>query len=388
MSSASLSSFPPFEEAPPHLVSPFFSKSILESIVTSKPIFFIFTSLLLVFFTVNALFTDGRQVFGLVPVNTLIANSFIWNLLTCSFFETNVFKLCVDLLGLYHVFIGLEYDSLENLILYIFICMMVCSLGTSFYCFLVFFVSKHETMLVSPVYGFSGIYFSLLCYARKFKQNSPIHRDLPKFTYQSIAFWIYSSQLLLYVLGIKMFSRDMIFSTISILFSWTYLRFMYKDKDGNVGDKTEAFKFVNMFPVAVHPIAIPLSTAFYNMFVLIGVFSPLESEKKVSQHHLRLICFPHRRFVNRNFRIPLYVYSYVSYALLHRVFIDACKLDLHFRPDPSKSNFIAKSSSIDVVNERRRAKAQKLLDAKMAELSKVNEDWDEKNEFQVEKENV
>ena len=92
--------------------------------------------------------------------------------------------------------------------------------------------------------------------------------------------------------------------------------------------------------------------------------------------------------MNRNVRIPLYVYSYVSHALLHRIFIDACKLYLHFRPDPSKSNFIAKSSSIDVVNERRRAKAQKLLDAKMAELSKVNEDWDEKNEFQVEKENV
>ena len=49
---------------------------------------------------------------------------------------------------------------------------------------------------------------------------------------------------------------------------------------------------------------------------------------------------------------------------------------------------LAQLLAIDVVNERRRAKAQKLLDAKMAELSKVNEDWDEKNEFQVEKENV
>ena len=47
------------------------------------------------------------------------------------------------------------------------------------------------------------------------------------------------------------------------------------------------------------------------------------------------------------------------------------------------SDYIAKSSSSDVVNERRRVKAQKLLDAKMAELSKENEDWDEKNGFHV-----
>ena len=43
------------------------------------------------------------------------------------------------------------------------------------------------------------------------------------------------------------------------------------------------------------------------------------------------------------------------------------------------SNEIANSSSIDLVNERRRTKAQKLLDAKMAELSKEHQDWDEKN---------
>ena len=42
------------------------------------------------------------------------------------------------------------------------------------------------------------------------------------------------------------------------------------------------------------------------------------------------------------------------------------------------SNEIANSSSIDLVNERRRTKAQKLLDAKMAELSKEHQDWDEK----------
>ena len=49
----------------------------------------------------------------------------------------------------------------------------------------------------------------------------------------------------------------------------------------------------------------------------------------------------------------------------------------------SLSNYIAKSSSSDVVNERRRVKAQKLLDAKMAELSKENEDWDEKNGYHI-----
>lgn len=293
----------------------------------------------MIFFVLNAFLADGRQVLGLVPVNTLIANSYVWNLLTCCFFETNVFKLCIDLLGLYHVSIGLEYDSLDNFVLYLFVCMLVCSLGASFYCFLVFFVTKHENVLVNPVYGFSGMYFTLLCYARKFKQGSSIHEELPNFTYQNVAFWVYVLQLLCYILGIKMLSRDMIFSTMSVLFSWTYLRFMYKDKNGIIGDKSEAFKFVNMFPLSVHLIVSPLSTAFYNLFVLMDLFPPLESEKKVSQHHLR--------------------------------------------SEMSLSNYIAKSSSSDVVNERRRVKAQKLLDAKMAELSKENEDWDEKNGYHI-----
>jgi hypothetical protein len=138
--------------------------------------------------------------------------------------------------------------------------------------------------------------------------------------------------------GVKIFCRDIIFSTISILFSWTYLRFVYRDKDGNVGDKSEAFKFVNMFPVSAHSIVNPLSTAFYNLFVLMDLFPPLESEKKLSQHHLR--------------------------------------------PERSTHD-IAKSTSTDVVNERRRTKAQKLLDAKMAELSKEHQDWDEKNGYHV-----
>ena len=271
----------------PSLHCPFCSKSILDSIVTSKPFFFIFAAVLIVFFALNAFYTDVRQIFGLVPVNTLIANSFVWNLLTSSFLETNIFKLCIDLLGLYHVSIGLECDSVENFSLYLFICSLACSLGTSFYCFLVFFVSKHENALVSPIYGFSGMYFSMLSYARRFKQGSSIHGDLPKFTYQTITFWIYSSQVLFYILGIKIFCKDIIFSTISILFSWSYLRFMYRDKNGNIGDQSEAFQFVNMFPVSAHLIVTPLSTAFYNLFVLMEMFPPLESEKKLSQHHLR-----------------------------------------------------------------------------------------------------
>ena len=94
-----------------------------------------------------------------------------------------------------------------------------------------------------------------------------------------------------------------------------------------------------MFPEVVHPVVGPLSTAFYNLFALVGIFPKVISEDQVirSQHHLRY--------------------------------------NLETSANDSLTAPVAKS--VDPVSERRRAKAMVLLDAKMAELSKESIGWDE-----------
>lgn len=312
-----------------------FSASRLR--IFSDPLFILLAGSLILLFAINLVYADSRNVLGLVPVNTLISHSYVWNLITSSFFETNFLKLLLDLIGLYLIFIDLEYDSIESFGLYLLLCTLSCSLVTSFYCFVRFFTTANETMLVNPLYGFTGVYFALLSYVRKTRQNSCIHLSFPTLTYQNVTFWIYSIQLISCTLGIKMLSRDIIFSSTSILFSWAYLRFIYKDKNGEIGDQSEGFKFVNIFPTPLHSIAIPLSTAFYNIFALLGLFPPLESERKVSQHHLRQ----------------------------------------QISKSETSSTQVPVSRTSDIVSERRRAKAQKLLDAKMAQLSKEADDWGE-----------
>ena len=40
---------------------------------------------------------DSSAILGLLPANTLVANKYIWNLLTAAFYEKSVLKLTLDL---------------------------------------------------------------------------------------------------------------------------------------------------------------------------------------------------------------------------------------------------------------------------------------------------
>jgi hypothetical protein len=243
--------------------------------------------MLVTLFCVNFVHVDSRNIFALVPVNTLIANSYVWNLVTSSFFETNVVKLAVDLAGLILITQDLDIKSIETFGMYLTFTILACSLGTSTICFLRFFVTADELRLVDPSYGFGGVFFCLATYMRMLKKGAVITSRIPLLTYHNIIFWVFSLQLLLYLCGIHALVKDVSFSFISIIFSWTYLRFVYKSPEGVVGDQSDDFVFVNMFPVVLLPIAVPLTTAFYNLIALTGAFPAIEIEKKASMHHLR-----------------------------------------------------------------------------------------------------
>ena len=104
-----------------------------------------------------------------------------------------------------------------------------------------------------------------------------------------------------------------------------------------------------MFPEVVHPVVSPLSTAFYNLFALVGIFPKLidvEERATRSQHHLR---YNLETTINGN---------------------DSSS-------GSGGTNTGAPVKPVDPVSERRRAKAMLLLDAKMAELSKEAIGWDE-----------
>lgn len=305
------------------------------SLIKHQPIIGICSSLLILFFSLNYIISDCTFKIALVTGNTLVANKFVWNLITSCFYETNFLKLILDITSYIMIAKSIKIDAMDQFGLYFVFSILACTLGTSAYCFIRFFATSLEEMLMEPIYGFSGVFMFTLMYARLQLGNEPITNHIPQITFNNLPLLMVILQLLLWFVGLKVFALDLPFTIMALFFSWSYLRFFYKfEENSNLGEKMDEFSFVNMFPETFHPIALPLTIAFYNIFALIGIFPELEVvEKKALQHHLR-------------YNDPKDVES----PLL-----------------PAKQ---------DAVLERRRAKAMKLLDAKMAELSKEPEGWD------------
>mmetsp|Transcript_12934 Transcript_12934/g.12558 ORF Transcript_12934/g.12558 Transcript_12934/m.12558 type:complete len:331 (-) Transcript_12934:33-1025(-) len=292
-------------------------------------------------FIMNFVIDDCSNKLSLVVVNTFVSDKQLWNVLTGQFYEKYLIKVIVDIISIITVAKSIKIiNGYDQFGLYMIVCTLLCSITTSAYCFIRYFSTGIEDMVTDSIYGFSGILMIILTYGRQQLHNQPIVPQVPKVTYNNLPVIIIGVQLLLWLIGLKEFALDFPFSLVGLLVSWSYLRFFYKFNENvlTLGDSTEEFAFVAMFPEALHLIVIPMSTAFYNIFALIGIFPELEvqAEKSKLQHHLRYT-----------------------------------DLNAPTAPVPIKN--------ADLVQDRRRAKALKLLDAKMAELSGGEGDgWDEK----------
>jgi hypothetical protein len=304
------------------------------SLIINQPLNGICCCLLLLFFSLNYIMVDCTFTIALVTGNTLVANKFVWNLITSCFYETNIFKLILDITSYIMITKSIKIDAIDQFGLYFIFSIFACTLGTSAYCFIRFFATGLEEMLMEPIYGFSGVFMFTLMYARLQLGNEPVINHIPQITFNNLPLLVIIAQLILWFVGLKVFALDLPFTIMALFFSWSYLNFFYKfEESSNLGEKMDEFSFVNMFPETLHPIALPLTIAFYNIFALIGIFPELEVvEKKTTQHHLR--------------------YN-----------------------DPKDAESPLLPVKQDVVLERRRAKAMKLLDAKMAELSQEPEGW-------------
>lgn len=349
---------------------------MLVSDVLRIPAITVLVGLLLLMFFMNFIISEASAVVGLLPANTLVANRYIWNILTSSFYEHSIWKLILDLVLLLLIIVkdGIIIESYENFALYVVATILASSVGTSVYCFVRFFSTGLEEMLLEPIYGFSSVLIALAMYVRAYKRDTPIKEGaaleaatsphgafLAKITYNNLPIVLCFCHFLCYCISpLKVFSKDWPFSCVSLLFSWSYCRFYYRFQagsasgeatntgandasDGEAGAGGDSFAFVAMFPLPLHVVVTPLSTAFYNLFALVGIFPILDiddSNKKGPRHHLDR------------------------------------ERDVNVANITNTSPFI-KDTRSDVVQERRRAKALKLLESKMAELNARDANDDE-----------
>lgn len=198
--------------------------------------------------SLNIFIRDCPIFVGLVPVNTMIANTYAWNVITSCFFETCIPKIAADLMLYYFVSKNLSIGNMEHFFLFMGLSILACTIGTSAFCFIRFFSTKLEEMLLTPVYGFSGVLLCISMFARQQKGNEAIVVNIPFFTFQNFPVAFISIQFVFSLLGVHQMALDLPFTVISLLFSWSYLRFFHRYDDDSIGDKSDDFAFVAMFP--------------------------------------------------------------------------------------------------------------------------------------------
>ena len=220
-----------------------------NDIVQNKPLFSVCAVLIVTLYGLNFVLSDCTEKVGLVVANTLITNTYVWNLVTSCFYEKYLAKAAVDLTLLLLLTKSLPISSIEQFGLYFLFSILACTIGTSTYCFFAFFTMARESSLINPIYGFSGVLMAILMFARHTYRDETVHSAFPKLTYHHLPVVLYLIQLTLYLVFGRLIIADMSFSAISLLFSWSYLRFYYKHSNSEVlGDKSEDFSFVGMFP--------------------------------------------------------------------------------------------------------------------------------------------
>ena len=299
---------------------------------------------------------DAESLLALSPANTIIAKKYVWNMFTCSFYEVNIVKLFCDLLILVaSAKSSVRFGDASQFIIYMITSIAGCGVLTFVYCMIRFFATGLEEMLIEPMYGFSGTYIALAMFYRVQLQDTAVFPALPMITYHNLPIVVLVGQFICYAISpLKFMAYDLPFTLVAIPLSWSYLKFFYKFEDSFGNDKSsiggpgsavgEEFNFVNMFPEPLHVVVSPLTTAFYNCFALAGIFPELIITEKSKQraHHL----FNHFQGGQNPFSTGI----------------------------GGTSGQEASTAVTHAIEDRRRAKALKLLDAKMAELEKAEDE--------------
>jgi hypothetical protein len=174
----------------------------------------------------NLVIPDATNVLGLVVVNTILSNSYVWNLVTAPFFETNPVKLAADALALYYIYQTVNYPRIESCVQHLGITLISCSVSWSIYCILNYFATADPAAVSAPIYGFGGVLMAILTYARQGKGTESIVGNFPlAISFHNLPVLLIAGEVLIWAAGFGRYTRDLPFIIVSMFASWSYLRF-------------------------------------------------------------------------------------------------------------------------------------------------------------------
>lgn len=176
--------------------------------------------------TLNYIIADATNVLALVVANTILSNSYVWNLVTSPFFETNPIKLICDAALLFFAFKNVSYPNIEHFCYFLGISVLSSTILASTFCILSYFATADPKTIVAPMHGFGGVLTAIFTYVRQYKSNKePI---VGAITFHNLPVLILTAEAVVYSSGYGFYTRDLSFVVITLFFSWSYLRFYAK----------------------------------------------------------------------------------------------------------------------------------------------------------------
>lgn len=365
-----------------------------------------------VLYSLNFIVPHAADMLGLVTANTVLWNKFVWNVITAAFYEESYVRCIIDIICILYVTPTrhVEYLPVDQFAIYLFVCVFLSSITTSTYCLIRLLSTGREAMVLEPIYGAAGVIIALTMYSRKhlgrtailglYQKNVPIKSSasvaeggdqqggndsssgagspnpilvvLHSLTFNNLPPIIVVALLFCWFIRERWLALDAPFAISSLLISWSYLRFFYVNEDGTAGTPGEEFAFVAMFPQPLHVVLVPLTTAFYNLTALTGLFPPLPTTTDTLPlynrgHHLRGPRITEQNSSGSSGIVLQHDSSFRSTSAFATAGPGTGTDSSKTTEDAAAA--AAATASANAITERRRAKALKLLDAKMTEMS-------------------
>lgn len=201
-------------------------------------------------------------------LNVLEVSHYPWTLLTCSFVETNLIVLAINLFCFASMGTYLEraFEKQSAFVQFVFTVALASTLCTFLVLLiLTIFFHRDPWFYNMDVYGLAGVINS---FSIAYKQFVPEHvlklmGGFIDVRVKYIPSLLLVIQLTLLVVGLGRTSAlQAIFGMVS---AWVYLRF-FRYHDGVRGDLSEHFSFTSFFADSLHGFVQPVSTATFRLF--------------------------------------------------------------------------------------------------------------------------
>lgn len=200
------------------------------------------------------------EYFALIPGNSILFHYFIWNGFTAPFFELNIIKIAFNAGAVIAIGRVLEPVWKWRKFIRVLGLSIVCSASVIVFGSLVLYrATVDASYLDHKTYGTSSLTLVMLL---GLNQEWP-DANVPYLTSYGIKFGHLLQAALAVVPLLAIFGHmpDIVACFVSVYASWIYLRYFCENPDGTIGDRTDAFAMLSLFPSKMRPAMAPILTA-------------------------------------------------------------------------------------------------------------------------------